>query len=425
MANDAGNPPESSNRATQPKPSRRSRFGPGLIIAASFIGPGTVTTATATGAGYGFALLWTIVFSILATIVLQEMSARLGLVSREGLGEALRSTFNNPVVRTVMVILVVSAIGIGGASYAGGDTTGTSIALTTLTGLPQPVVILIVGAVVALLLGTGTYKRVERVFAVLVAIMGAVFILTAVVVQPDLGAMAAGVFPPTIPDGALLVTIALIGTTVVPYNLFLHASLVQEKWDGVQTETAISEARRDTVVSISIGGIITIAILTTAAATLFVKGIDATSIDALAAQLEPVLGAAAQPVFALGLFSAGLTSAIAGPLGAAYAISSTLGWSTNLRDGKFKAIWATVLILGVVIALTGTNPIAVIVFAQAANGILLPIIAAFLMIVMNRKGFLGKYSNGVFTNVCGAIVLVVVTGLAVYQLADVFGFLPG
>lgn len=423
MKNDAGNPPGAHETEQQHKP-RRSRFGPGLIIAASFIGPGTVTTATATGAGYGFALLWTIVFSIVATIVLQEMSARLGLVTREGLGEALRSTFDNTIVRTVVVILVVAAIGIGGASYAGGDTTGTSIALSTLTNLPQPVVILLVGLVVAWLLFTGSYKRVERVFAVLVAIMGAVFVLTAIVSRPDLGQMFSGIFPPTIPDGALLVTIALIGTTVVPYNLFLHASLVQEKWSRTDTAVALSESRRDTAISISIGGIITIAIMTTAAATLFVRGVEATTIDALASQLEPVLGPAADYVFALGLFSAGLTSAIAGPLGAAYAISSTMGWSTELRDTKFRIIWATILVLGVIIALTGTNPIAVIVFAQATNGILLPIIAAFLLVVMNRPGFLGKYRNGPLANTLGGIVLVTVTGLAVYQLADVFGLLP-
>ncbi len=343
---------------------------------------------------------------------------------REGLGEALRSTFDNTIVRTVVVILVVAAIGIGGASYAGGDTTGTSIALSTLTNLPQPVVILLVGLVVAWLLFTGSYKRVERVFAVLVAIMGAVFVLTAIVSRPDLGQVFSGIFPPTIPDGALLVTIALIGTTVVPYNLFLHASLVQEKWPRTDTAVALSESRRDTAISISIGGIITIAIMTTAAATLFVRGVEATTIDALASQLEPVLGPAADYVFALGLFSAGLTSAIAGPLGAAYAISSTMGWSTELRDTKFRIIWATILVLGVIIALTGTNPIAVIVFAQATNGILLPIIAAFLLVVMNRPGFLGKYRNGPLANTLGGIVLVTVTGLAVYQLADVFGLLP-
>lgn len=403
---------------------RRLRLGPGLIITASFVGPGTVTTATVTGASYGFALAWTIVFSIIATMVLQEMSARLGLATREGLGEALRSTFTHPAARWFVVALVVVAIGIGGGSYAGGDTTGTSLGLAALTHLPQPVVVLIVGAVVFALLASGSYKRIERVLVLLVVVMSAVFILTAAVVGPDLGDLLSGIFVPSIPSGALLTTVALVGTTVVPYNLFLHASLVQEKWSRTDTDVAMAESRRDTVLSIAVGGLITLAILTTAAASLFVEGIDASSSAAMASQLEPVLGPAADYVFGLGLFAAGLTSAIAGPLGAAYAISSTLGWSTSLQSRRFQAIWATVVVIGVIIALTGTNPIAIIVLAQAANGLLLPIVAAFLLVVMNRRRLLGKYRNGPLANIAGGVVLLVVTGLAVYQLADVFGLLP-
>ncbi len=417
--------PPGAPRAHREKPPRRVRLGPALIISASFIGPGTITTATVTGSSYGFALAWTIVFSIIATIVLQEMSARLGLATRQGLGNALRSTFTNPVARWFVVVLVVAAIGIGGASYAGGDTTGTSLGLATLTQLPQPVVVIIVGVVVCALLATESYKRVEQVLVLLVAVMAAVFLLTAIVVGPDLGALLSGMFVPEIPSGALLTTVALVGTTVVPYNLFLHASLVQEKWAGTDTDVAMTESRRDTAVSIAVGGLVTLAIMTTAAASLFVEGVEAESSAAMASQLEPILGPAAEYVFAVGLFAAGLTSAVAGPLGAAYAISSTLGWSTSLQSRRFKAIWVTVIVIGVVIALTGTNPIAVIVLAQAANGLLLPIVAGFLLLVMNRRRLLGRYRNGPLANVAGGLVLLVVTGLAVYQLADVFGLLPG
>ncbi|MDQ3628377.1 MAG: Nramp family divalent metal transporter [Actinomycetota bacterium] len=403
---------------------RRTRLGPGLIITASFVGPGTVTTATVTGASYGFALAWTIVFSIVATIVLQEMAARLGLATRQGLGEALRATFTHSVGRWFVIVLIVAAIGIGGASYAGGDTTGTSLGLATLTRLPQPVVVLLVGATVFALLATGSYQRIERTLILLVGVMSAVFILTAIVAAPDLIALLKGMLVPTIPNGALLTTVALIGTTVVPYNLFLHASLVQEKWADTETGTALAESRRDTALSISLGGLITLAILTAAAASLFVNGIEATSSAAMAGQLEPVLGPAAPYVFAVGLFAAGLTSAIAGPLGAAYAISSILGWSTDLRSLGFRAIWATVVVIGAVIALTGINPIAIIVLAQAANGLLLPIVAGFLLVVMNSRSLLGQHRNGPFANTAGALVLLVVTGLAIYQLADVFGLLP-
>ena len=185
-----------------------------------------------------------------------------------------------------------------------------------------------------------------------------------------------------------------------------------------------TEARRDTTVSIAVGGLITVAIMATAAGTLFTEGITAESSAAMARQLEPVLGPAAPYVFALGLAAAGFTSAIAGPLGAAYAIASTAGWSTHLKNRRFQAIWAVVVVIGVLIALTGIEPVAIIVTAQAANGLLLPVVAVALLIVMNRRGLLGTYRNGVAANILGVLVVAVVIGLGAYQLADLAGLLP-
>lgn len=400
------------------------RIGPGLIISASFIGPGTITTATVTGSSYGYALAWAITFSIIATIILQEMSARLGIATGKGLGEALRETFRHPLLRLLMVVLIVAAIGVGGASYAGGDTTGTALGLAGLTGLPSELLIVVVGLVIFGLLVTGSYKLVERVLVVMVAVLAAVFFLTMIVVRPDVGAILRGVFVPDVPSGALLTTVALIGTTVVPYNLFLHANLAQEKWSGLPTGRALRDAKQDAIISIAIGGIITLAIMITAAAAMWTKGVTAESGADMATQLEPLLGPAAKYVFALGLFAAGLTSAVAGPLGAAYAICGVMGWGSDLRSPRFKAVWIAVMLIGIVIALSGVNPIQVIVLAQAANGLLLPIVAGFLLVVMSRKSILGEHTNGPIATTLGVIVFLVVTGLAVYQFADIFGVLP-
>lgn len=399
-----------------------ARFGPGLIIAASFIGPGTITTSIVTGASYGFALAWAVVFSIIATIILQEMTGRLGLGTRLSLGAALREVFQSPVARVIMVVLVVAAIGIGGASYAGGDTTGTALAITTVTGLNQQVVVIGIIALIGALLWTGSYKAIERVLTVMVMILGAIFVLTTIVVAPPVGEMLRGMFVPTVPAGAMLTTIALIGTTVVPYNLFLQSSLVQEKWGpDVDKDVAMNASRTDTAVSISIGGIITLVVMATAFGSMFLRGMTAETGADLTNALEPLLGPAAPWVFATGLFAAGFTSAVAGPLGAAYAISGTLGRSTDLRSTPARIVWMSVLLTGAVIALTGINPIQIIIIAQAANGLLLPIIAIFLMIVMNNPRLMGKYRNGPVANVLGAIICLVVLGLAVYQIADLFG----
>lgn len=405
-----------------PRRQRHSRFGPGLIIAASFIGPGTITTSIVTGASFGFTLAWAVVFSILATIVLQEMSGRLGIATRLSLGEALRAVFANKLARGIMVVLVVAAIGVGGASYAGGDTTGTALALTTVTGLDMRVIVVLLILLIGALLWTGSYKAIEVVLTVMVVLLGVIFLLTAIVVQPPLGEMFAGMFVPHVPSGALLTTIALIGTTVVPYNLFLQSSLVQEKWGReLDAQASIRESRVDTAVSISVGGLITLAVMATAMGAMYLNGMAAETGEDLTRALEPLLGDAAPWVFATGLFAAGFTSAVAGPLGAAYAISGTLGRSTDLKSTPARAVWISVLVIGGAIAVTGINPVQIIIIAQAANGLLLPIIAIFLMVVMNNRKLMGPFRNGPAANILGWAICAVVTGLAAYQLGDLFG----
>ena len=158
-------------------------------------------------------------------------------------------------VLLVLILLVVAAIGIGGASYAGGDTVGTALALTSVTGLSQPVVVIGIVLTIGVLLWTGSYKLIERVLTVMVGLLGLLFIVTAVLVQPPIGDLLMGMFIPRLPPGTALLAVALIGTTVVPYNLFLHASLVQEKWGpGLDSRESLRAARTDTAPARSRGG---------------------------------------------------------------------------------------------------------------------------------------------------------------------------
>ncbi|WP_293769208.1 Nramp family divalent metal transporter [uncultured Corynebacterium sp.] len=413
----------SSKDVTQHAPQAKKKsglFGPGLLISASFIGPGTVTTATVTGANYGFALTWTIVFSIVATIILQEMAVRLGLAAKLSTGEALRRTFESPIAKGLMITLIVAAIGIGGASYAGGDTTGTALALSSVTGIPLRLMAVIIVVIILGLLLSGSYKLIERVMTFFVVVLAIIFMITAVITKPDLGAMLSGIFKPTIPEGSLLSAIALIGTTVVPYNVFLHSNLVMEKWGDEPSDESLRKGRIDNAISISIGGLITLAILSTAAAVMFTQGMEAKSAADLAEPLRPMLGGFAPWALALGLFSAGLTSALAGPLGAAYAICGVLGWSTDIKDKKFRVIFLTVVIIGGIIAVTGVNPIQIIVVAQAANGLLLPIVALFLLITMNNRRLLKDATNGWLANLLGALIFLVTVVLGGIQLFDLF-----
>lgn len=394
-------------------------MGPAAVVTAAFIGPGTVTTASLAGANYGYALLWAMVFSVIATIVLQEMSARLGIVTRKGLGEALREQFDNPVMKYVSIFLVISAIGIGCAAYETGNILGGALGLEAVTGISMNIWGPLMGIGAFALLYTGSYKLVEKFLVGLVVAMSCIFITTAIIVRPDLGMIAKGLIP-SVPEGSVFIVIALIGTTVVPYNLFLHSSAVQERWKDA---SGISESKADIMVSMILGGLISMAVIVTASAAFFGTGIAISNAGEMAQQLEPLLGSWAKNIFALGLFSAGLSSAVTAPLAAAYATAGALGWEKDMKDKKFRAIWMVVLLIGIVFSAIGLKPLSAIIFAQAANGIMLPIVAIFLLYVMNNKNRLKEYVNSSASNILGFMVVLVAIGLGLKSLAKVFGLM--
>jgi Mn2+/Fe2+ NRAMP family transporter len=396
------------------------KIGTALLITAAFIGPGTVTTASLTGANFGFTLVWALGFSVFATYVLQEMASRLGLVTGKGLAEALRESFANGATRILATILVVAAIGVGNAAYQAGNLTGAGLGLQNVLGGDIGHWSILLGISAIAVLATGKYQVVERCLISLVFLMSVVFVVTMFLAQPDWSAMKEGLFGFSMPDGATLAVIALIGTTVVPYNLFLHASLVARNKPEIEDiDAALKTNRWDSGLSIGLGGLVTLAVMSCAVSAFFNTG---TVVEAsnIATQLEPLLGQYASYFFAIGLFSAGLTSAITAPLAAAYALSGALGWKAELSNYRFKIIWLVVIVVGTLFASIGLKPLAAILFAQAANGLLLPIIAIYLIWVMNQKSLLGTHKNGIATNTMAAIVVLFVSCLGLYKLASLF-----
>jgi manganese transport protein len=402
------------------KKKRFFRLGPGALVTAAFIGPGTITTCSLAGAKFGYALLWGMVFSVIATIVLQEMSARLGIVTQSGLGEALRLKFNRGISKMVTLILVISAIVIGNASFQTGNILGASIGMQILTGTEPSTLkiwIAVCGATAFFLLFTGNYKLIEKFMLTLVILMSITFLTTAVIIYPDIKAILKGMFIPAIPGGSLVALIGLIGTTVVPYNLFLHASAVSERW---KNPSDIPESRLDISVSVILGGLISMAIIITSSVAYFGTGNNFNNISDLAVQLHPLLGKWAGFFTGIGYFAAGISSAITAPLAAAYAAKGILGWENNLKSWRFRLVWMFILFTGVIFSLLGFKPIEAIVFAQAANGILLPVIAVFLLIVMNSSKIMQNNRNKILSNIAGILVVLVTILLGIRSLLSVF-----
>lgn len=380
---------------------RIPRIGPGALVAAAFIGPGTVTTCTLAGLHFGYALLWALVFATAGTIILQEMSARLGTVGQMGLGEAVRRRFPGP-LRVVAAILVASAIGVGNAAYETGNLLGAGLGAQAALGGDVRAWAGGIAVLSAILLWSGSYRTIERVMVAMVLLMSVVFLVTAASVGADAGELLRGAVTPTVPAGSSLVVLGLVGTTIVPYNLFLHASAARERFSG---EGALGEARMDSAVAIGLGGVVSMAIVVTAAAAA-ARGVGSAETAAeMARQLEPLLGEWARQFFAAGLLAAGVTSAITAPLAAAYALAGVFGWKADLRDRRLRMVWGTVLCTGLGFSLAGVRPIPAIIFAQAANGLLLPLIALFLLIVMNDRVLLGRATNGWLANTLGVLVV--------------------
>lgn len=402
---------------------RLKNIGPGALVAAAFIGPGTVTACTLAGANYGYTLLWALLFATAATIILQEMSARLGLVTQKGLGENLRELLSRSAFKWPLFILIIVALYIGNAAYEAGNLSGAALGIQAIFGETSMIYrlsVVLISAIAALLLWHGSYKHIEKFLIGLVSIMALAFAGTFVAVGPDFLALFKGLVTPQIPSGSLMIVIALIGTTVVPYNLFLHASAVKNKWSGVSD---LGVVRRDTAAAIGLGGLITILIASTAAASIFGMGLQVSGAGDMAVQLEPIFGPFSKYMLGVGFFAAGLSSSITAPLATAFAMTEILGRKGEAKSRMFKLIALSVILIGAVLALTGIKPITIILSAQFANGLLLPIIATFLLVTMNRKGLLGVYTNKIVGNVLGLTVVFVTALLGlrlVLKAAGVF-----
>ena len=411
---------------------RLKNIGPGALVAAAFIGPGTVTSCSKSGADYGFTLLWAMLLSVISVIIMQSMAARLGIVSGLGLGQALRNKFTSKFARVILAILVIAAVFVGNIAYETGNVSGSVLGVQAAipamnAATPKIILAIIIGVVSFVLLWSGSYKYIEKFLTALVVIMGVLFFITAIAAKPDWMAVLKGMFGFKVPDGSSWMTIAaLMGTTVVPYNIYLHASSSAKKW-GKDEDIAegLASSRLDSILSIGLGGLISMAIIICAGAAKTNLG-DSFSIASgadMAKSLTPLLGSWATIFFGIGLFAAGISSAITAPLAAAFASTGILGWSEDLKDKKFKIFWIVVLAFGIIATCTlGASPTEIILFAQAANAFLLPITGILLLIVANDKKIMKDYTNKLWFNI---LVVLVIALFIVIAARNMSAFITG
>ncbi|SDG56556.1 Nramp family divalent metal transporter [Psychroflexus sediminis] len=384
-----------------------SYFGPGTFVAAAFIGPGTITICSIAGVKFGTDLIWALVLSILATIVLQNMSARIGLVTQKDLGTAMRHVVRHPVLKSILMFLVVVAIVFGNAAYEAGNISGAVMGfsviyadtLVSIGGFQLDYLPLLIGVICFFILNMNSYKKIENVLIVLVVLMSLSFLTTAIITQPSYLALLQGVFLFNMPSESLTTVLAIVGTTIVPYNLFLHSSIVQEKWNGVK---ALSAAKWDSAIAIGLGGIVSIAVVVAASR---LPKAELLSILDMAETLEPLYGVYAKYLLGFGFFAAGITSTLTAALAAAYVLKGCLGWKIAKSHPKFKWTWRGILFLGVFFSSLGINPIELIQIAQVSNAILLPFIAILLLAIVSNQKLMGEFKNTWLQNAVGILIV--------------------
>ncbi|WP_262490639.1 NRAMP family divalent metal transporter [Neolewinella marina] len=363
------------------------------------MGPGTVATATRAGTQGGLAYLPFVLLAAVAGFVFMEMAARVTIVSGQSLGVHLHKTAR------WLPTLVFGAVAFGCMAYQAGNLSGALGGLQLLYPFDRGWLLPLAGAIVGLM-WTGSADRIGRVMALVVALMGVLFVVAAALILFG-EAPAERAYTPL--DATVL--LGLVGTTIVPYNFFLAAGL----GDGGE----LPEMRRGLLVSFGLGWLITAAIVVVGSTT------DAfASFGDLATGLQLTLGEYGRLVLAVGLFAAGFSSATTAPFAAAMAgrglIGSGPGWETNGR--AFRITWAVVLGVGLAVALLGLDIVGVILLAQIFNGLLLPFIAAVVLLLANRRSLLGEEVNSWWQNAIAVAVLAFLT----YQTAVFFfGLIAG
>ncbi len=346
-------------------------------ISAAFIGPGSVTTAAKSGAGHGLSLAWALLFSTLACLALQEASARVTIATGKPLGRVIRTLCGR---RRAVPALVLGAVLLGCAAYEMGNILGAVAGAGLRFDIPPVWLTLGTGLLAGLILLAGSVQTVARILGVAVAFMGMAFLACAIQLAPPLTSLLKGLFLPSIPTGAGFLVLGLVGTTVVPYNLFLGSGLARGQ--------SLGEARLGLAVAIPLGGVVSLGILMTGTA---VTG--EFSFPALAEALVARLGGWAATLFALGLFAAGLSSAITAPLAAALSVQGFVSDPDDDRwqetTWRYRAVWLAVLLFGLGFGLAEIRPIPAILVAQAFNGMLLPLVAVVLWITVNDRSLMG------------------------------------
>lgn len=404
---------------------RTAPFVAGLIIFLSILGPGIITgsvdndaggitTYSVAGATYGYTLLWVLIPSLVVLLVVQEMNARMGIVTGKGLADLIRENFGVKITFLIFIGLVIADIGNTATEFAGVAGSMNVFGVTKYLSVPLAAIF------VWILVVKGDYKISEKIFLFFSVCLFS-YIISALAARPDWNQIGYAFIHPTIQYSLsyIAMVIGIIGTTIAPWMQFYMQSAVIEK--GLKMKDY-----KYTLWDVIVGGVITVVIaffiIVACAATLHVNGIVINEAKDAAVSLKPFAGALASTVFGFGLFVASVFSATILPLATAFYVCEAFGFERGINKSlneapQFYTLFTAIIAIAVFIILLPNAPlISITIWSQILNGVLLPVVLISMIILVNKKSVMGKHTNSKFGNIVAWVTIIVLITLSALMI---------
>jgi NRAMP (natural resistance-associated macrophage protein)-like metal ion transporter len=389
-------------------------LGPGIITGSVDNDAGGITTYSVAGAMYGYGLIWTLLPSFIVLLVIQEMNARMGIVTGKGLSDLIRENAGMKITFFIFIGLLFSNIGNTTTEFAG--VAGSM----EIFGVSKYISVPLAAAMVWFLVVKGTYKIAERIFLIF-SVSLLTYVVSALMSKPHWNEIGTAIIHPQLKMNtqSLAMVIALVGTTIAPWMQFYMQSSVIEK--GLKMKNY-----RYTLIDITVGCIVTIVvaffIMVACGSTLHPNGIVINEAKDAALALKPLAGALASQVFAFGLFVASVFSATILPLATAFYVSEAFGFEAGIdkkwdEAKEFYTLYTGILVVSAIIILIPNAPlIQISIWSQVLNGILLPVVLVSMILLINNKKIMGTYVNKPLQNIIGWGAVVILTALSLTLL---------
>jgi len=385
-------------------------IGPGMLVTVGFIDPGNWASNIAAGADYGYTLLWMVTLSTAMLILLQHNAAHLGIATGLCLSEAATRHLRPALSRGILATAVGASISTALAEILGG-----AIALNMLFGLPVTAGAVLTAAVVAFLLFTNTYRRLERIIIGFVSLIGLSFVYELTLVRIDWGQAALGWVQPVIPEGSMLIVMSVLGAVVMPHNLFLHSEIIQSRQWNLEDEAVIRRQLDyeyfDTLFSMIVGWAINSAMILLAAAAFFAARTPVAELGQAKTMLEPLLGGAAAVVFALALLFAGVASSITAGMAGGSIVAGISGEPYDIRDNHTRLGVGITLALALGLIFFIGDPFRGLIVSQAVLSLQLPFTIFLLIRLTASRTVMGTHVNSRKTTLGLLVIGLLVTYL--------------